>query len=308
MTAPPSTPARSTRQPIPRDDESSHQVTGSTDINRTIDGLVAHVQKKFGADSISRLGDAFDDVLGTFDTGLPNLNEAIGIGGFPLAKLVQIAGPKSVGKSALCKKLIARCQTQGIIPYFIDGEMSKDTPERYVALDISTSSVAWSETMYLEDAFGQADEAIVWLAKKDKPSIIFMDSIAAFMMRADEDRKYEEEGRRAAKASFLAKNLPKLVHKLKGTQIGMVFVNQLRQSANAMPFADPFYEPGGMALAHWCHLILRMNPLGQIKQGDVAIGVKARIAIRKSKLAAPLRRADVSVFFDGRIEPLEGDD
>ena len=124
-------------------------------------------------------------------------------------------------------------------------------------------------------------------------------------MRADIERAFDEEGRRAARASFLSANLPKLVGRLKGTQIGMCFVNQIRQRANAMPFQDPNYEPGGMALAHLCHVILRMRPLGQIGRGEDSTGVKARVTARKNKLAPPFRTADLAIMFDGTITEVE---
>src|SRR5262245_38469228 len=140
------------REAVPEDDGRA--------ISKRIDLLVAAVRKKFGEDSIHRLGDEPEAIVGVFTTGLPSLDAAIGVGGWPLAKVCQISGPPSVGKSALCKKLIAAALAAGVVPYFIDSEQSKDTPERYAAIDISTRNVAWTEELFLEDAFAKADLAI----------------------------------------------------------------------------------------------------------------------------------------------------
>lgn len=277
------------------------------DISKTINALVAAVQKVHGTNAIGRLDQtAYEGVVGTYPTGLASLDEAIGIGGFPLAKLVQISGPESVGKSTLCKWLIHQAQVHGITPWFIDGEMSRDTPERYAALGISSESVAWSDAIYLEDAFSYAATGIITLRKLNKPAIVFIDSIASFMVRsADAERDFDEHSRRAPKATFLAQNIPKLIETIRGTQIGLVFVNQLRQKQKAGPYEDPYYEPGGMALRHFCHVILRLNRVGQIKDGEAIVGIKSRVRVQKSKLAPPSKQAGLALYFDGRVESLD---
>lgn len=277
------------------------------EMQKKIDAVVAHVRKHFGKDSISRLSEAYETVIGTFPTGLPNLDVAIGVGGFPLAKLVQISGPESVGKSTLVKVLIAQAQQHGVVPYFIDGEMSQDTPERYAALGISPDTVAWSDCIYIEDAFAMAHSAIERLKQLDAPAIVFLDSIAAFQMKSEAERAFDEAGPRSPKAVFLSSKLGKLVQSTKGTKIGLVFVNQMRQKANASPWEDPNYEPGGFALRHWSHLILRMKRIGQLKRSQQAIGIKSRVTVRKSKIAPPFRIADVDILFDGTMRPSEGD-
>lgn len=276
------------------------------DISRVVDLVVNAVTKQHGEGSVERLNEGPEAVIDWIPTGIPTLDRVLG-GGLPVAKLVQIVGPESVGKSALAKLFMKSCQIAGVTPYFIDGEMSKDTPERYAALGISTADVAWTEELYIERAFAKALTAINALKKARKRGMIFIDSIAALQMERVADRvkageEFEGTGGRPEKALFLSENLSTLVHALHNTEIGIVFVNQLRQKARAMPFEDPYYEVGGHALRYWCHVILRLNRMGQIKEGDRAIGIKTRVRVRKSKLAPPSTHADLGIFADGRIE------
>lgn len=282
--------------------------------SRTLDAVIQAVRHVHGDSAIGRLSEQYEDTIGTFPTGVPSLDAAIGIGGFPLAKLVQISGAESVGKSTLCKKLIAQALDHGVIPYFIDGEMSADTPERYAALGISRENVLWTDVMWIEDAFTVAATAIRALRQRDASAIIFLDSLAAFRIgkprknstrqavRPSDTPDFYDAGGRPEKALFLAQHLGDLVSLVKHTQIGIVFVNQMRMKARAMPFEDPTYEPGGYALRHWCHLILRIKRIGQIKDGTRTVGIKSKIVIRKSKLAPPYRSAVLNLFFDGRVE------
>lgn len=278
-------------------------------VARTIDVLAKAIRKRFGTDAVSRASDLDTSLVGVFPTGVRAVDAALGIGGFPLAKLVQISGPEAVGKSTFCKKLIAQALRYGITPYFIDGEDSQDQPERYRALDISPENVLWSDALTLEQAFGYAQEAIQAARSIQSPAIVFMDSIASFMSEAELELDFDKEGRRAMKASFLSRNIRKLTKDLQGTQIGMVFVNQVREKQNPMPFEDPLYEPGGRALRHYCHLTLRMKRIGQIKaggRGARATGITSTLQVKKSKLAPPFRTADVAIYFDGRVEDTDG--
>jgi len=290
---------KSTRQPVPASEEAM-----TPKINKAIDQVVAAIRKKFGEDAIYRFDERDENVIGVFSSGIKEVDDMIGIGGFPLAKLVQISGPESVGKSSFCKWLIGQAQAQGIICYFIDTELSPDSIERAKAYGVDVHSLIWSEFMYLEDAFEAAAVAIDKMKSSETPVLIFIDSVAAASLKSSTDRGFDEPGRRAEKASFLSANLGKLVHPLKGTKVGIVFVNQMRSTANAMPFQDPNYEPGGRALSHWCHLTIRMSRLGQIKTKGETVGIKARLKVKKSKVAVPFKQADVSILFSGQISAL----
>lgn len=281
-------------------------MTISESLRKRARDLVAYVRKQHGDDGI-RLASEIDSVPHAFQTGVEEWDEALAVqtsdesSGFPCCKVVQISGAESVGKSTLCKYLIARAQGAGYLAAFIDGEMSGDSEERFASLGVDPEALPWDEAVYIEDAFAKTETMIERLARFDDYGFVFVDSIAAFEVKSiDKGREYDESVRRAAKATFLSENLGKLVHKLRGTKVGLVLVNQLRERPN-VSFGDPSYEPGGRALRHWCHQTLRMTRVGQIKSGDDVIGLKARIVVKKSKIGIPLREAFLDLMFDGRI-------
>jgi recombination protein RecA len=288
------------REPILREG-----VAPSTpDVEKRIDALVTAIRKEYGEDSIHRLGE-YETSIETFPTGVDALDKAIGVGGFPLAKLVQITGGESVGKSSLTNYIAAQAQRHGIVVYFLDGEMS-EMGDRATAIGVNASLLTISEPETLEQAFSYMAAAIARMRKFDSPSLIILDSVAALPMQVDLERPYDQEGRRAARASFLSANLSKLVHPLKGTKIGIVFVNQVREKANAAPFEKPTYSPGGRALRHWSHLTLELRRVGQVKKGQEVIGIRSRVRVEKSKLAPPLGSCDIVMMFDGRIAEADG--
>ena len=308
MARPRGRPPRVAREPVERPKRTPvppAEAAMTPKIERAIDKVVEAIRKKFGPEAIYRFNEFGESVIGTYSSGIASVDAMIGIGGFPLAKLVQISGAESVGKSSFCKWLIAQAQAQGIICYFIDAEISPDSIERAQAFGIDVKALLWSEVMYLEDAFAHASEAIARLKHSETPVLIFIDSVAAADMKSSAERDFDEPGRRAEKAAFLSANLPKLVQPLKGTKIGIVFINQMRTTANANPYSDPNYEPGGRALAHWCHLLIRMQRIGTLKAKGEVYGIKSRLRVKKSKLAPPFRQADIAILFDGKILPLD---
>jgi len=283
------------------------------DIKKAIDQVIALVRKEFGTDSIRRLSD-MDPVTARFSTGIPELDELLG-GGFPLAKVIQIIGQESVGKSTLINYLTAMAQRavveeykiNGILVNFLDGELSEES-DRAEAIGVNPDLVTLSEPETLEQAFNIMGKLIEHYAKLDKPSLLMLDSLAAFQMQADIERPFDEEGRRAARAAFLSANMPKLITPLKDTKIGLIFTNQIRTKANAKPFEIPTYAPGGHAPRHWSHVILEMKNLGQLKEHGEIVGIKSRLRVKKSKLTGirPFTQTDLKIYFTGQVAHLEG--
>lgn len=304
------------RTPVAVEESAAEEAQDDPKIQKAIDATIALVRKKFGDDAIFRFkefSEHGDQILATIKTGISTVDNmflaASGelLGGWPLPRLTQISGPESVGKSSWCKKLIALLQAQGYICGFVDAEISPDSQERMLAFGVDIDNLLWSETLVIERAFEIMGVMIGSLAKHDKPSAIVFDSVAAADMHASKERDFDETGRRAAKAAFLSENLPKLLGMLPGTRTSLIFVNQMRTTANAMPFQDPNYEPGGRALRHFSQLILRMSNLGKLKKGGTDIGIKSRILIKKSKICIPFKRAQIAIHFDGTVTALDED-
>jgi recombination protein RecA len=289
------------REPVPREPVAREPVVATRDVEKKVDDLIATIRKEFGAESIGRLGEYETDVQ-TFPSGSEQLDKAIGVGGFPLAKLVQITGGESVGKSTLVNYIAATAQRQGVIVYFLDGEMSEGN-DRAAAIGVNTNLLPISEPETLEDAFARINSAVERMKRWNSPALIILDSVAALPMRVDITRAFDEESRRAARAIFLSGNLPKLIAPLKGTKIGLIFVNQLREKANVTnPYEKKTYPPGGYALKHWCHLTLELTRFGTVKQSGEAVACTTRILVVKSKIAPPLKTAMVNLYFNGRVE------
>ncbi len=285
--------------------EAPVQATSTPALMKEIDKVIAMVRKEFGPDSIRRLSE-MDEVTERLPTGIPELDEFLG-GGLPLAKIIQIIGMESVGKSTFINFLAACAQRAGYLVNFIDGELSEEK-DRAEAIGVNSDLITLSEPETLEAAFMIMGKLIEYYAKLERASFIMLDSLAAFQMQADIERPFDEEGRRAARASFLSANLPKLVTPLKDTKIGMIFTNQIRTLANAKPFQVPYYAPGGHAPRHWSHAILEMKNLGQLKEGSEVVGIKSRLRVKKSKLTGirPFTQTDLKIYFDGRIQHLDG--
>ena len=288
------------REPV-RADGPVDVARSTPDVEKKIDQLISDIRKEFGPDSIYRLGE-YETGVETFATGSDALDKAIGIGGFPLAKLVQITGAESVGKSTLVNYIAATAQRSGIVVYFVDGEQSEGV-DRATAIGVNTNILPISEPDTLEEAFARMAKAIERMKKWDTPSLIILDSVAALPLNIDLARSYDDEARRAGRAIFLSQNLDKLTVPLKGTKIGMIFVNQLREKANVVnPYEKKTYSPGGRKLRHKVDLSLELARIGLIRQAQQAIGITTRIRIEKSKLAPPFKSAEVNLYFDGRVE------
>lgn len=282
-------------------------VESTPTLQKEIDKVIALVRRECGQDSIRRLSEQ-EEVQERLPTGIAELDELLG-GGLPKAKIIQIIGPESVGKSTLINHLAAAAQRAGDLVNFIDGELSEDK-DRAEDLGVNVELMTLSEPETLEGAFTVAGKLIEHYAKIERASFIMLDSLAAFQMQADIERPYDEEGRRAARASFLSANMGKLCRPLLGTKIGLVFVNQLREKANAKPFEIPTYAPGGRAPRHWSHVILEMKNLGQLKEKGEIVGIKSQIRVKKSKLSGirPGTTVALKIYFTVKIEFFEGGD
>jgi recombination protein RecA len=274
------------------------------------DELLAVIRKKFGPTSIGRLGE-YDTNVKVFPTGLPSLDKIMGVGGFPLAKLVQIQGAESVGKTALINYLAAQAQRQGIVVYFLDGEQNESN-DRATSIGVNTDLLTISEPDTLEESFQMMDTAITRMKTWSSPSLIMLDSLAALPLQSDLERGYDELSQRAGRALFLSGNLKKLLGPLKDTQIGIVFVNQVREKANVTnPYEKKTYSPGGRAPRHHSDVILELTRFGSKKQGIVEIGITSRIRVEKSRISPPHLSTLVNIYHDGRFEeaePKEGRD
>jgi recombination protein RecA len=262
-----------------------------------LDAVAAIINKKFGAGTFLRYEDpdAYPPINHVVATGLPALDKALGCGGIPIPRLIEIYGAESVGKSSLCKYLAARAQLQGIIPVPLDGEYSADAEfDRKLGLDPKTAGGGQVDT--LEQAFETFATAAEVFKRQKVAGLGILDSLAATPTQDELERGFDEESRVGGRAAFLARNLKKLLDAMKDGDFGLIIVNQLRDTIGAMPYQKQSHSPGGRALRHWCHLRLEMTHGGVLRQGDTPVGIKVRIKVVKSKVAPPGGVAELEFY------------
>lgn len=267
-----------------------------------MDAVVAALTKKYGVGAIGRLGDpgAYPEIKRVVPTGLKSLDEALGVGGFPLGKLIEVSGPPGSGKTTLAKHLAARAQAEGIVPIVMDTEHSGVAAfDQGLGMDLMNALGGQPST--LEEVFEYHDTIIEEFGDKGVAAIILWDSIPTAPMAAELEIGYDEEARMAARAGFFAKKLPKLMDtiKKKGTDVvGLVWINQIRSKVGAKPWERQTYRPGGWALDHGAHCIIEMQGYGMLKRNDEPYGIKTRAKIVKSRIAPPFREAELEIHWD----------
>lgn len=282
--------------------EGSVVTGGAPQFQKAIDAVVAAISAKYGDGSVSRLSDegAYLEIRRVIPTGLPALDRALGVGGIPLGRLIEVLGPESSGKTTLVTHIEGQAQRCGVAPYKADIEQSGlvayDT-----ALGVDGVDAIVSQLDTMEQVFDCAVIAIETFERMHTPMLGLWDSLAATPLKDEFKLGFDESARYPARAKYLSENLPKLVKAMKSGDVGYIIVNQLREKVGALPWQKQTYSPGGRALRHWAHLRIEMTPTGAIRKGSgenaEVIGFKTRAKIIKNKVAPPFREANLEVYF-----------
>lgn len=258
------------------------------------------VQKKLGRESLMRLGDpeAYPEITHVISTGIPALDLVFGVGGVPGdGKLTEIFGPESSGKTTLTKIWAGLAQRQGYLPVLIDTEQSGvigwDT-----GLGIDPSRALGGQPDTMEEVFALITSTVEAMQAAKAVGWVMWDSLAATPLASELALGFDEEGRMAGRAGYLARHLPKLMRLLKRGHVGLVIVNQVREVIGAGPYQKKTYSPGGRAIRHWTHVRLELQPFGLLKEGDRVVGIKTRVRAIKNKLAQPYREVVLEIRFD----------
>jgi recombination protein RecA len=268
-----------------------------------LDAIAAGISKRFGPGAMRRLSQpgGYPDIRRVAKTGLPTLDAAIGVGGLPFGKLIEVFGPESVGKSTLVKFLGGQFQKQGIGVGFLDAEQSGD-PKWDASLGLVLDQAIGGQPDALEDVFLWLAEGIRLAVKHRVDMFFFWDSLAATLLRVENKRKLEELGPPGERARYLSQKLKPLVTALQSpgarANVGLLVVNQVRENIGGGRWAEKTVSPGGRALRHYAHLKLRMARIGQVKHGDEVVGIRSAIRVAKSKISAPFGEAVIEILFD----------
>lgn len=260
----------------------------------TIDDALAQIKTKFGEESIMKLGDKPRVDIDSISTGSIGLDAALGIGGIPRGRIIEIFGPESSGKTTLALHIIAESQKKGGICAFIDAEHALD-PEYAKKLGVKTDDLLVSQP----DTGEQSLEITESLVRSGKLDVIVIDSVAALTPKdeIEGDMGAYHVGKQARLMSQALRKLTGITAKSKTT---VIFINQIRMQIGVM-FGNPETTPGGKALKFYTSVRLDIRRIAQIKKGEEVVGGRVRVKVVKNKVAAPFKNTEFDLMYNEGI-------
>jgi len=262
----------------------------TTDKDRTLEQVLSDIEKQFGKGAIMKLGDSKHMEVDSYSSGSLSLDIALGIGGYPKGRIVEIYGPESSGKTTFALHAIAEVQKAGGRAAFIDAEHALD-PSYAQNLGVNINELLLSQP----DTGEQALEICDTLVKSDVVSIVVIDSVAALVPQAEIDGEMGDS-HVGLQARLMSQALRKLSGTINKTKTIVIFINQLREKVGVM-FGSPETTPGGRALKFYSTVRLDIRRGEQIKIGDNIIGNKTTVKVVKNKVAPPFKTAVVEIMY-----------
>ena len=257
---------------------------------KALDAALSQIERQFGKGTIMRMGDESREAIPAISTGSLGLDIALGIGGLPRGRVIEIYGPESSGKTTLTLQVIAECQKAGGTAAFVDAEHALD-PNYAEKLGVDVDSLLVSQP----DTGEQALEVSDMLVRSGAVDVIVVDSVAALTPKAEIEGEMGDH-HVGLQARLMSQALRKITGNIKRSNCMVVFINQIRMKIGVM-FGNPETTSGGNALKFYSSVRLDIRRIGAVKEGDEVVGNETRVKIVKNKVAPPFRKTEFQIMY-----------